>query len=64
MAPVRAASALDRGDAGEGIMSMRTLFKPLVLGSMPPVGPGCQFLCHVGQNMCNEPLLACDEKAT
>jgi hypothetical protein len=45
-------------------MSMRTLFKPLVLGACVLVGQGCQFMCHVGKNMWNEPHLAFDEKAT
>jgi hypothetical protein len=45
-------------------MLMRALLKPLLLGTCLLVGQGCQFVCHLGRNLVNEPLLACDEKAT
>lgn len=40
---------------------MRTMLRPVVLvGCL--LGPGCQFMCHVGKNLWHEPTLACDEK--
>src|SRR5262245_28925346 len=48
----------------EGIMLMRALLKPCLLGICLLVGQGCQFVCHLGRNVIHEPLFACDEKAT
>ena len=40
---------------------MRTMLRPMiVVGCL--LGPGCQFMCHVGKNLWHEPHLACDEK--
>jgi hypothetical protein len=50
-----------RGPRGrEEDSPMRLLLRLILLTSL--FGSGCQFVCHIGRNLINEPLLACDSK--